>query len=297
MNAPARLALVARSRPQRMELRCAHHGPAEMAKEGNLQPLTPSGETAVQNLAHRYGVSVDAAKTLLMAVNAGGGSMAQFYHPELGGGGQWMRGGMTMVGDMFNNGLQATVAGLCSELSALLSSQQVFQASVPSPYGTGGPANHWWPGGLGNPSSSGGQNDCRYAYFPETRRLAIDRGGRVTVYDTLDHQIGGVQQQQGGAWGSLSFSSQFGTFTVDSLPIADQPTYENNRPDSPPQQQPQPPLPNASYGEAPQTLEAFNTQSHDEILTTLERLSGLHQKGILSEDEFRTKKAELLKRL
>jgi len=81
-----------------------------------MQPLTQSGEAAVQNLAQRYGVSVDAAKTLLFAVNAGGGSMAQFYHPELGGGGQWMRGGMTMVGDMFNNGLQATVAGLCSEL-------------------------------------------------------------------------------------------------------------------------------------------------------------------------------------
>ena len=29
----------------------------------------------------------------------------------------------------------------------------------------------------------------------------------------------------------------------------------------------------------------------------LERLSGLHQKGILSEDEFRSKKAELLSRL
>ena len=46
-----------------------------------MQPLTPNGEAAVQNLAHRYGVSVDAAKTLLFAVNAGGGTMAQFYHP------------------------------------------------------------------------------------------------------------------------------------------------------------------------------------------------------------------------
>ncbi len=52
--------------------------------------------------------------------------MAQFYHPDLGGGGQWMRGGMTMVGDMFNGGLQVTVAGLCSELSSLLASQQVL---------------------------------------------------------------------------------------------------------------------------------------------------------------------------
>ena len=37
---------------------------------------------------------------------------------------------MTMVGDMFNYGLKATVSGLCSELSSLLSSQQIF---VPLP--------------------------------------------------------------------------------------------------------------------------------------------------------------------
>jgi hypothetical protein len=267
-----------------------------------MQALTPSGEAAVQDLARRYGVSVDAAKTLLFAVNAGGGSMAQFYHSELGGGGQWMRGGMTMVGDMFNSGLQATVAGLCSELSSLLNSQQVFQPLPPSPHGTGGFGNNWWPGDLGSPSSSGGQNDSRYAYFPQTRRLAIDRGGRVTVYDTLDHNIGGVQQQQGGTSGSLSFSSQFGTFTVDSLPLADQPHRQNNdipEPRSFQNQQPewQSPLPNPSYGQPQQNVGNGAPQTHDEILATLERLSGLHQKGILSEDEFRSKKAELLSRL
>src|SRR4051794_13191231 len=166
-----------------------------------MQPLTASGEAAVQNLAHRYGVSLDAAKTLLFAVNAGGGTMAQFYHPELGGGGQWMRGGMTMVGDMFNSGLQSTVSGLCSELSSLLNSMQVFAPLPPSSQGGGyfgGGSNNWWPNELGSPSSSGGQNDSRYAYFPNPRRLAIQRNGQVTIYDTLDHSIGGVQQQQGG---------------------------------------------------------------------------------------------------
>jgi len=271
-----------------------------------MQPLTANGEAAVQNLAQRYGVSVDAAKTLLFAVNAGGGTMAQFYHSELGGGGQWMRGGMTMVGDMFNGGLQATVAGLCSELSSLLNSQQVFQPLPPAPHGMSGYGNNWWPGDLGNPSSSGGQNDSRYAYFPQAQRLAIDRGGRVTVYNTLDHNIGGVQQQQGGASGSLSFSSQFGTFTVDSLPLADQSNNNNNNnnnniPEPPPfQNQPQqwqPPLPSPSYSQPQQSFAGGAPQTHDEILATLERLSGLHQKGILSEDEFRSKKAELLSRL
>ncbi|HYP75833.1 MAG TPA: SHOCT domain-containing protein [Polyangiaceae bacterium] len=261
-----------------------------------MQPLTPNGEAAVQNLAQRYGVSLDAAKTLLFAVNAGGGTMAQFYHSELGGGGQWMRGGMTMVGDMFNGGLQATVAGLCSELSALLNSQQVFQPLPPSAPGTSGFYNTWWPSELGNPSSSGGQNDARYAYFPHAQRLAIDRSGRVTVYNTLDHQIGGVQQQQGGAYGSLSFTSQFGTFTVDSLPLADAHNQTSDAQSPPFQNQPQqwqPPLPSQPQ----QSFGSGGPQTHDEILATLERLSQLHQKGILSEDEFRSKKAELLARL
>jgi len=266
-----------------------------------MQLLTANGEAAVRNLAQRYGVSVDAAKTLLFAVNAGGGSMAQFYHSELGGGGQWMRGGMTMVGDMFNGGLQATVAGLCSELSSLLGSQQVFEPIPPSSHGSNGYGNNWWPQGLGSPSSSGGQNDSRYAYFPQAQRLAIDRGGRVTVYNTLDHNIGGVQQQQGGASGSLSFSSQFGTFTVDSLPLADQPNnsvMESPAFQSQPQQW-QAPIQNSapSFTQPQQNSSGGAPQTHDEILATLERLGGLVQKGILSEDEFRTKKAELLSRL
>jgi hypothetical protein len=273
---------------------------SEWSYGARMQALTPNGEAAVQNLAQRYGVSVDAAKTLLFAVNAGGGSMAQFYHSELGGGGQWMRGGMTMVGDMFNGGLQATVAGLCSELSSLLSSQQVFQPLPASSFGTAGFGNNWWPGELGSPSSSGGQNNSRYAYFPQARRLAIDHGGRVTVYDTLDHQIGGVQQQQGGASGSLSFSSQFGTFTVESLPLADReqssgapvpPSFQNQASEwQPPPSNPNSYQPQQSFGHG-------GPQTHDEILATLERLSALHQKGILSEDEFRNKKAELLSRL
>ncbi len=271
-----------------------------------MQQLTPAGNQAIQDLAQRYGVSTDAVRTLLFAVSAGGGTMAQFYHPDIGGGGQWMRGGMTMVGDMFNHGLQATVNGLCSELSSLLGNQQVF---LPPPaQSTGGgfiaPGNSWWPGDLGNPSSSGGQNDARYAYFPQTRRLAISRNGQVSVYDTLDHQIGGVQQQQGGYDGSLSFSSQFGTFTVDSLPmISPAPRQAAPAPYQAPNQAPEPPpqhfAPAPQFTTQQQAPQNFSgaPQSHDEILSSLERLGSLHDKGILSDDEFKSKKAELLARL
>jgi hypothetical protein len=260
-----------------------------------MQQLTAIAEQAVQDLAQRYRISTDAVRTMLSAVSAGGGTMAQFYIPELGGGGQWMRGGMTMVGDMFNSGLQATVSNLCSELSTLLGSQQVFVPLPPAQSGGGFmmSSNGWWPAELGNPSSSGGQNNARYAYFPQTQRLAIDRGGQITVYNTLDHQIGGVQQQQGGAYGSLSFSSQFGTFTVDSLPIVSPAPQQQQASVQPtwPSQQPPPPM---APARAPSS---GGSQSHDEILTALERLGQLREKGILSDEEFTSKKAELLARL
>src|SRR3974377_450193 len=85
--------------------------------------LTPEGEKVIGALAERYAVSFDAVKLMLDAVAKGGGSMAQFNLPEFGGSGQWMRGGMTMVGDMFNNSLKATVDNLCSELSNILAGQ------------------------------------------------------------------------------------------------------------------------------------------------------------------------------
>ena len=282
-----------------------------------MQPLTSAGENAVQNLAQRYGVSVDAVKSLLSAVSAGGGTMAQFYHPELGGGGQWMRGGMTMVGDMFNHGLQATVSGLCSELSSLLSNQQVFAPAARRTRARASwrPGNNWWPSELGSPSSSGGQNDARYAYFPNARRLAISRNGQVTVYDTLDHNIGGVQQQQGGLQRFAVVQQPVRHFHRRQLADRErgggtgaaaclqQPVYQ--QPQQPVYQQPQQPAVSAadlftgaarrlSTGRSPRPARrSLTTRSS----TALERLGSLHQKGVLSDQEFASKKAELLSRL
>ena len=79
--------------------------------------LTDQGLQKINDLAQHYGVSAVAVMTLLQALLNSKGTMAQFDHRELGGAGQWMLGGMTMVGDMFNHGLKAKVDGLCSELS------------------------------------------------------------------------------------------------------------------------------------------------------------------------------------
>jgi hypothetical protein len=79
------------------------------------------------------------------------------------------------------------------------------------------PASDWWPEGLSNPGSSGAQNGMRYAFFPEQRRLAIERDGKVTQYDTGDHRIQGVSQQQSGAGGDPAFTSQNGDVDLKSL--------------------------------------------------------------------------------
>ena len=267
-------------------------------------PLTPAGKAAVADLAQRYRVSDGAIRNLLDAVLRGGGAMAQFSHPELGGNGQWMRGGMTMVGDMFNSGLQSTVSGICSELSSQMASGVVLvtvpdRAAAGVAFGSLG--GDWWPAELGRPSSSGGQNDAAYAYFPGPRRLAIRRGGTVTLYDTGDHVISGVQQQQGGR-GSLEFSSQLGTFTVDSLPVVDAGTATAGEPAAPPTVHPsvlpaaavEPPVvPSAPASGAP----AGAATTPAEIGAAIETLAGLRDKGFLTEDEFTAKKTELLARL
>jgi hypothetical protein len=75
----------------------------------------------------------------------------------------------------------------------------------------------WWPSGLDQPSCSGGQNQWRYAFFPRQRRLAIERDGQVQVYDTGDHEISGVSQQQSGTGTSPQFVSQHGELDLESL--------------------------------------------------------------------------------
>jgi hypothetical protein len=80
----------------------------------------------------------------------------------------------------------------------------------------------WWPESLGDqPSSAGGQNDTRYAFFADKQRLAVDAGdGNVKVYDTGDHRVSGVQQSQSGAARKLTFVSQHGEVDLATLKSA-----------------------------------------------------------------------------
>jgi hypothetical protein len=280
-----------------------------------MMQLTPEGQQIINNLAQRYNFSSDAVCSLLQSVINGNGSMAQFSHPEFGGSGQWMRGGMIMLGDMFNNGLKNSVGGLCQELANLVANQPnliqtgSFQSQnqgsqqqshfgggqqqpnattgnapvslfVPPPAGSSG---NWWPAGLQFPNSTGAQNNVRYAYFASINRLAIDANGHVTLYDTLDHRIGGFSQQQS-IGGSITFTSQYGVVDVNSLPVI---SIDNN-----PVQQNQPaPV----YQPEASTNPSLNPSS--DVFTAIEKLAVLWNQGLLTDAEYSTKKAELLSHL
>jgi hypothetical protein len=76
-------------------------------------------------------------------------------------------------------------------------------------------APQWWPDKLGTPAASGGQDSLRYAWFPETKRLAVQRDGSITLHDSGDHEIAGVSQ--GG--GDPVFTSQHGSVKLGDLPV------------------------------------------------------------------------------
>jgi hypothetical protein len=178
--------------------------------------MPPNEEGFISRVSIRHSVSADAVRTILRALRSGGGTMAQFSHPDFGGMSQWSPG-MTMVEDMFNNGLKAKLDAVCTELAAYVAE------TPPTDRGEGGGvsyrsarrASNWWPANLGTPSAVGAQNDLRYAVFP--RRLAIKDGDHVEIYDTGNHRIFGVAQAQS-ADQTLAFTSQDGLVRVKDLP-------------------------------------------------------------------------------
>lgn len=238
------------------------------------QDLTPEGVRFVDEMHERHGVSRDAVLALLDALLAGHGQMAQFTHQELGGMGQWSRGGMLMIGDMFNDQLKAKVGQLAADIAHRLGTDGPLVKPRESTLGPAhqglqatGESADWWPQELGQPSSTGAQNASRYAYFPSSQRLVIRTDGITTVYDTRDHQITGFGQQQGGS-GALTFTSQHGAVDVTQLR-----KVSGDEPAQPPQ----------APREAPV-----------DPLDRLERLGELHRQGLLTAEEFTAAKAAVL---
>jgi hypothetical protein len=78
------------------------------------------------------------------------------------------------------------------------------------------PMEKWWPAELGEPASQGSQDRFRYAVFPQRQRLLIEKGGEVTTYDSGDHKISGVSQENGDMDFPV-FTSQNGTLSLSEL--------------------------------------------------------------------------------
>ena len=235
----------------------------------------PGGLAAI---AERHGVSVEAVRHLMRALEAGHGTMAQFDHPDLGGMGQWFSGGMVMVGRMFDSDLKARVSSLCGELASALPKSGWDGASAAV---AGSATSAWYPSELGWPSTTGAQNGLRYAYFPQTRRLAIESASGLALYDTGEHHITGASQSNG----ALRFSGVQGDVDLAALKRVDGPPPEPVRDAVAPSSEPS------------EAGEPAPSSGATDILATLERLAELHRKGILTEAEFTQKKADLLSRL
>ena len=240
-----------------------------------MQDLTPEARARLDAIAARHGVSSDAALALLRAIELGQGVMAQFNHPELGGMGQWLRTGMVMVGDMFDTGLKRRVGALSSELAALLGERVATFTEATSGQAPPLSKTVWWPAELGAAASSGAQDGMRYAYFPSSSRLAVLQGDQLSLYDTDTYRIFGVSQQQGSGT-SLVFSSDRGGVRLADLPLVGAAAKTSSQTATSPPASP---------------------QAAGDPLALIERLAELRAKGVLTDEEFVAKKAELLRRL
>ncbi|WP_026630519.1 SHOCT domain-containing protein [Dyadobacter alkalitolerans] len=273
-----------------------------------MKALTSSGRQYVEDIAAKYNLKTETVEALLRAVISGNGTMAQFNIAELGGSGQWMKGGMTMVGDMFNNSLKSTVDKLSSELSEQVSTRVLYEDSAEElnedrsnvqrqESGALFSRDGSWPSVFGNPTASGSQNNFRYAYFAPVRRLVIEENGKRTIYDTKHYHITGIAQQQGGG-NSYTFTSQDGSVDLRSLALISEPGEQTQ------------PTPEIAYDVTSnadlhaETLDlsaadrsAADRSPQDIIIATIEKVNVLFEKGQITEEEFKAKKQELLSRL
>ena len=130
-----------------------------------MRQLSSAGQRAINDLAQRYGFTSDAVLSMLESVVNGNGAMAQFSHPEFGGSGQWMRGGMIMVSDMFDNYLKGRIAGLCNELSGLVANEADLISS-----------------GSFQSQSQGGQRQGVYGGGQQQQQTGSGSVGRVSLF-------------------------------------------------------------------------------------------------------------------
>ena len=249
---------------------------------GTLVFSTPGGSVSLSSLSTASGSSQQA-----QGMATGGGQQQQVnsaagQQQESRGGGfqQQSSGGFASMS--FGGGMQPMQPMSFAPMAPFASMAQ----------------DSWWPSELGSPSATGSQNNLRYAVFTSPGRLAVDVDGKLTIYDTHPHVISGVSQQDQG--GEVAISTADGSLRLSELPTvssAPDPTPAIAAPAAAPPTTSATQAASATPASAITSPPAASSTSESDVLNSLERLGALKAKGILTEEEFSAKKAELLSRL
>jgi hypothetical protein len=85
-----------------------------------------------------------------------------------------------------------------------------------------------WPAELGLPTTSGTSAEMRYAYFPTTRRLAVEWHGVLTIYDTAEYQFRGMLQGHPAEGVGISILTQRGRVQLTDLATVSAPTPKSS---------------------------------------------------------------------
>ena len=287
-----------------------------------MRNLTPAGQQLIEEAAQRHGFSTDAVMSMLESVIRGNGSMAQSRTPNLVAPANGCFGGMTMVSDMFNNYLKGRVDGLCSELSRLIASQPdmirsgSFQSQSQGIQRQDG-------GGLQHQQSAGygGSNQQQTAAGPVGHREPVCSGRprhlwrlvarrslgsptvpvlRTTSAMPSSHGPAPGHRSEWQGDGIRHARSPDQRVLAAAIPRRIPHLCEPARPGC----RRHPPGCLGRWGSAAGVAaRAGGARQHSspsreaDVFATIEKLAQLHAKGILSEEEFSAKKAELLSRL
>jgi hypothetical protein len=248
-----------------------------------MSGLSEAVRARLAEIAARHGVKPETAEQLLEALRGGGGKRARFDVPELGGAGQWACDGPVIIGDMLDTDRKARIDALCRELARLVTTPGIASPEDPraDPETGGG-----WPAWPGLATAGGGQNDMRYAVFPGRRRLAVARGEAMTVHCIGQRATGGASRPDRTTPADPGGSRSAGDDDHSRDHSLGGPGSASAGAGKP-----------ATEERAGRKAAAVTSSPLADPVVLIERLAELYARGILTDEEFARKKAELLSRL
>lgn len=189
--------------------------------------LTDNGHAyrdAIPSIAERYMIDEGIVRLLEKQLRTTCATGCEFEIAELGGKGSWSPGHVTGAPGA-DHSLRMRIDGLCSELAAMIrgidsSATQALSADPhAAPVGSRldlAAGESWWPASFGTPQASGEQAGVRFAFFPAHKRLLVQKGAHIEVFETGELAIKGVADEQVRP-SSVTFDSDRGAVGLDEL--------------------------------------------------------------------------------